>query len=150
MTITPNCDIQLLWISSAMRRPRPLLAVAMLVGLGACGPNRVTLPPCWRAADLQQGKRFHGTILTFAAPDIHPMMFPVACDGGVTADLPDGLRLPVSKVGGDPEADGASLFYEARVDGQVAGIAFGRPSVRLERVISPKQVIPAWSRANVH
>lgn len=107
------------------------------------------LPPCWRADDLQQGKRFHGTILIFAAPDIRPMMFPVACDGGVTADLPDGLRLSVPKRGKDPDGDIESLFYEAYVDGQVAGVAFGRPSVRLERVIRPKQVVPGWLRKNV-
>lgn len=77
------------------------------------------------------------------------MIFPVACDGGVTADLPDGVRLPTYKEGKHPDADGEGLFYKAWVAGQVEGIAFGRPSVRLERMISPKQVIPSWSRGNV-
>lgn len=77
------------------------------------------------------------------------MMFPVACDGGVPADLPEGVRLPAQIEGRDPEADGESLFYEARVYGKVVGFAFGRPSVRLERVIDPKQVIPRWSRGRV-
>ncbi|WP_347094026.1 hypothetical protein [Sphingomonas parapaucimobilis] len=119
------------------------------MGLGACGSSKVTLPACWHAADLQQGERFIGTVLIFAAPDIRPMVFPVACDGGVTANLPDGVRLPAYKEGEHSDADGEGVFYEARVAGQVAGIAFGRPRVRLSRVISPKQVRPSWSRGNV-
>lgn len=132
-----------------MSLARLLVAVFVLVGLGACGSSRVTLPPCWRATDLQQGERFIGTALVFAAPDVRPMIFPVACDGGVIAYLPDGMRLPAYAEGGPLNADGEGLFYEARVAGRVEGIAFGRPSVRLERVISPKQVIPSWSRGKV-
>jgi hypothetical protein len=145
----PFADMQLLWIGLAMRLARSMVVALLLVGLGACGSSKVMLPACWYAADLQQGERFIGTVLIFAAPDIRPMVFPVACDGGVTANLPDGVRLPVHKEGEHPDADGEGVFYEARVAGQVEGVAFGRPSVRLSRVISPKQVIPSWSRGNV-
>lgn len=136
----PIADMQTISISSVMKPTRSMIAVFVLVVLGACGSSRVTLPPCWHAADLQQGERFIGTVYVYAAPDIRPMIFPVACDGGVTAYLPDGMRLPAYAEGGPPNADGEGLFYKARVAGQVEGIAFERPSVRLARVISPKLV----------
>ena len=125
-----------------------MVAALVLVGLGACGSSKVMLPACWYAADLQQGERFVGTVLIFAAPDIGPMVFPVACDGGIIAALPEGVRLSTHKKGGYSEDD-VGMFYEAHVVGQVEGLKFGRPSVRLERVTSPKQVFPIWSHRDV-
>ena len=132
----------------AMRLARPLLAVLAFAAAAACGLYQKTLSPCWRAADLQKGERFSGTVLIFAGYDKRSMMFPVECDGGVTADLPDGVVLPGYE-GADFNVPPERLFYEARVDGEVAGTAFGRPSVRLEHVSDPRPVEPGWLGKNV-
>jgi hypothetical protein len=73
------------------------------------------------------------------------MIFPIACDGGVTADLPDSVVLPSHK-NADFRVSPERLFYQARVEGEVTGTAFGRPSVRLEHVSDPRQMLPSWSR----
>ena len=128
-----------------MRIGRLLQVVFALPALAACGSARTTLSPCWRAVDLQQGKRFHGTVLISAGYDQRPMIFPIACDGGVTADLSDSVVLPDHK-GADFRVSPERLFYQARVEGEVTGTAFGRPSVRLEHVSDPRQMLPSWSR----
>lgn len=76
------------------------------------------------------------------------MIFPVACDGGVTADLPDGVVLPGYR-GADFSVPPERLFYKAQVDGEVTGTAFGRPSVRLDHVSEPRQMVPRWLRRDV-
>lgn len=124
-----------------MRHARPPQAVLTLAALAACGATTTTLPPCWRAPDLQQGERFRGTVLILAGYDQRSMIFPVACDGGVTADLPDGVVLPGYR-GADFSVPPERLFYEAQVDGEVTGTAFGRPSVRLDHVSEPRQMAP--------
>lgn len=96
---------------------------------------------------MQPGERFHGTVFILAGYDQRSMMVPVACDGGVTADLPDGAVLPGYR-GADFSVPPEDLFYEARVDGEVTGTAFGRPSVRLDHVISPRKAVPGWWRRN--
>lgn len=128
-----------------MRIGRLLQVVFALTALAACGSARTTLSPCWRAVDLQQGERFRGTVLISAGYDQRPMIFPIACDGGVTADLPDSVVLPGHK-GADFRVSPERLFYQARVEGEVTGTAFGRPSVRLEHVSDPRQMLPSWSR----
>lgn len=132
-----------------MRLGRPLQAILGLTELAACGSTRTTLSPCWRAADLRQGERFRGTVLIFAGYDQRPMIFPVTCDGGVTADLPDGVVLPGYK-GADLNVSPERLFYKARVDGEVTGTSFGRPSVRLEHVSDQRHMSPGWLQRNVH
>ncbi|KTT99879.1 hypothetical protein NS355_05730 [Sphingomonas yabuuchiae] len=87
-------------------------------------------------------------VLIFAGYEQRPMMFPVACDGGVTADLPDGMVLPGYR-GADSNVPPEHLFYEAHVDGVVSGFAFGRPSVGLKHVTKARQVEPGWMRKNV-
>ena len=131
-----------------MRFAQPLLASLAFAALPACGSYRTTLSPCWRAAELHKGERFSGTVLIFAGYEQRPMMFSVACDGGVTADLPDGMVLPGYK-GADSSVPPERLFYEARVDGEVAETASGRPSVRLKHVTKARQVEPGWLRKNV-
>ncbi len=131
-----------------MRLTCLLQAVLTLAALAACGSTPTTLSPCWRAADLQQRERFRGAVLIFAGYDQRPMIFPVACDGGVTVDLPDGVVLP-GYGGADLSVPPERLFYEAQVDGEVEGTAFGRPSVRLDHVGEPRQMVPRWLRRNV-
>jgi hypothetical protein len=143
--LPPNCRHSVLTYSSAMRIGRLLQVVFALTALAACGSARTTLSPCWRAVDLQQGERFRGMVLISAGYDQRPMIFPIACDGGVTADLPDSVVLPSHK-GADSRVSPERLFYQARVEGEVTGTAFGRPSVRLEHVSDPRQMLPSWSR----
>jgi len=131
-----------------MRPGRPLQAILVLTALAACGSTRTTLSSCWRAGDLRQGERFRGTVLIFAGYGQRPMIFPVACNGGVTADLPDGVVFPDNK-GADLSVPPERLFYEARVDGQVTGTSFGRPSVRLEHVGDLRHMVPGWLRRNI-
>ena len=66
----------------------------------------------------------------------------------VTVDLPDGMVLP-GYGGADLSVPPERLFYEAQVDGEVEGTAFGRPSVRLDHVGEPRQMVPRWLRRNV-
>lgn len=146
--LSPNCRHSGLTYSSAMRLTCLLQAVLTLAALAACGSTPTTLSPCWRAADLQQRERFRGAVLIFAGYDQRPMIFPVACDGGVTVDLPDGVVLP-GYGGADLSVPPERLFYEAQVDGEVEGTAFGRPSVRLDHVGEPRQMVPRWLRRNV-
>jgi hypothetical protein len=144
----PSCGHSGLTYSPAMDFNRPLRAVLTFTALAACGSTPTTLSPCWRAADFQQGERFRGTVLILAGYDQRPMIFPVACDGGVTADLPDGTVLPGYR-GGDLSGPPEHLFYEAHVNGVVEGFAFGRPSVRLEHVSDQRKMVPRWLRRNV-
>lgn len=131
-----------------MRFIRPLQAVSALAALAACRSTPTTLSPCWRAADLQHGERFRGTVLIFAGYHQQPMIFPAACDGGVTAELPEDVVLPGYR-GADFSVPTERLFYEAHVDGEVSGTAFGRPKVRLEHVSDPRQMVPQWLRRYV-
>lgn len=128
-----------------MRRGRQMHAVLAIAALASCGSPRTTVPSCWRASDFQQGERFRGTVLILAGVDQRIMIFPVACDGGVTADLPNGVVLPGYE-GADLNVPPERLFYEARVEGEVAGVAFGRPSVRLSRMSDPLPIVPRWLR----
>ena len=146
--LAPNCGHSGLTYSPAMHFIRPLRPVVTLAALAACGSTPTTLSPCWRAADFQQGERFRGTVLIFAGYDQRPMIHPTACDGGVTADLPDGTVLPDYR-GADSSVPPEQLFYEAYVDGVVAGFASGRPSVRLEHVSGQRKMVPRWLRRNV-
>jgi hypothetical protein len=122
------------------RSLRPLIVFALL---SACASTSREVPPCWRAADFKQGEGFHGSVFILAGYDTRSMIFPVGCDGGVTADLPEGVALPGYR-GADSSAPSERLFYEAWVEGKVEGTAFGRPSVRLTRVVEPQQKAPRW------
>jgi hypothetical protein len=76
------------------------------------------------------------------------MISPVGCDGGITADLPEGVTLPGYR-GADFSVPLERLFYEAWVEGKVDGTAFGRPSARLTRVVGPRQKAPRWLAGDV-
>ncbi|RYE99865.1 MAG: hypothetical protein EOO77_34910 [Oxalobacteraceae bacterium] len=127
---------------------RSIHALIAFALLSACASTGRAVPPCWRAADLKQGEGFHGSVFIFAGYDKRPMIFPVGCDGGVTADLPEGVALPGYR-GADFSVSPERLFYEAWVEGKVEGTAFGRPSVRLTRVVDPQQKAPRWLAGNV-
>jgi hypothetical protein len=146
--LSPNCGHSGPTYSPLMRFIRPLQAVSALAALAACRSTPTTLSPCWRAADLQHGERFRGTVLIFAGYHQRPMIFPAACDGGVTAELPEDVVLPGYR-GADFSVPTERLFYEAHVDGEVSGTAFGRPKVRLEHVSDPRQMVPQWLRRYV-
>jgi hypothetical protein len=102
----------------------------------------------WRAADFKQGEDLHGSVFILAGYDTRSLIFPVDCDGGVTADLPEGVALPGYR-GADSSVPPERLFYEAWVEGKVERTAFGRPSVRLTHIVEPQQKAPRWLAGNV-
>lgn len=119
-----------------------LLSMAIL---GSCGSPNLRLPSCWRSTDLRQGSFFKGAVILVGGYNTRPMMFPISCDGGVTADLPAGVLPPHSK-----EPFGEALFYQADVEGVVKGTAFGRPSVELHSVVHVQRARPTWLRVIGH
>jgi hypothetical protein len=123
------------------------LAVIAAAMVGACGSTEPRLPSCWRASELKQGSTFRGTVLISGGDDTRPSMFPMACDGGVVADLPEGFILPAPK--GPPFSDPPERrFFQVEVVGKVAGVAFGRPIVQLEQVEHVQRMTPNWLRSN--
>ncbi len=96
---------------------------------------------------FKQGEGFHGSVFILAGYDRRSMIFPVGCGGGVTADLPEDVALPGYR-GTDFSVPPERLFYEAWVEGKMEGTAFGRPSVRLTRVVDPQQKAPRWLAGN--
>jgi hypothetical protein len=127
---------------------RSVHALIAFAVLSACASTNREVPPCWRAADFKQGEGFHGSVFILAGYDTRSMIFLVGCDGGVTADLPEGVTLPGYR-GADFSVPPERLFYEAWVEGKVEETAIGRPSVRLTRVVDPQQKAPRWLVGNV-
>lgn len=124
---------------------RPGLAVILATIVVGCGSTELHLPSCWRASDLKQGLTFRGTVLIFGGDETRPSMFPLTCDGGVVADLPEGITLPASN--GPPFIQPLERrFFQADVFGKVVGFAFGRPSVQLKRVEHVRRATPSWLR----
>ncbi|MFT3977950.1 MAG: hypothetical protein QM688_12685 [Sphingomonas bacterium] len=133
--------------SGAFAHYRIGLALVAAAMLGSCGSTPLRLPSCWRASDLKQGLTFRGTVLIFAGYDARPSMFPISCDGGVVADLPEDFTLSAAEgkpFGEPPERH----FFQADVSGKVVGVALGRPSVQLGRIAHVKRTTPSWFRPN--
>lgn len=123
------------------------LAIIAAAMVGACGSTEMRLPSCWQASDLDQGSTFRGTVLILGGDDTRPSMFPMTCDGGVVADLPEGFTLPAPEkppLSEPPER----RFFQMDVVGKVVGVAFGRPSVQLEQVNHVRPATPSWLRSN--
>jgi hypothetical protein len=126
---------------------RVWLTLIVAAALGSCGAATLHLPSCWRAIDLNQGSAFRGTVLIFASYHTRPMMFPISCDGGVTADLPEGFTLPTVK--GEPFSEAPEQrFFQADVVGIVKGVDFDRPSVQLKSIAHVRRTRPTWLRAS--
>jgi len=90
---------------------RSVHALIAFAVLSACASTIREVPPCWRAADFKQGEGFHGSVFILAGYDTRSMIFLVGCDGGVTADLPEGVTLPGYR-GADFSVPPERLFYE--------------------------------------
>jgi hypothetical protein len=121
------------------------LLTAMLVAalLSACSARAVELPPCWQPAQLQQGSRFYGEAVLMGASDIRPLMSPFRCEGtSVIANLPTGS---LGSRRGMNETE--PVFYRARVEGFVDGVAYGRPMVTLTTVEHVVRVKPSWLKS---
>lgn len=123
------------------------LAVIVAAMVGACGSTEMRLPSCWKASDLDHGSTFRGTVLILGGDDTRPSMFPMSCDGGVIAVLPEGFTLPALQKAPFLEPLERS-FFQVDVVGKVVGVAFGRPSVQLEQVNNVRPATPSWLRSN--
>lgn len=130
-------------LSGAFARHYIGLVLTVAAALESCAPPALRLPSCWQASDLKRGATFRGAVLIFGYYDTRPMMFPISCDGGVIADMPEDFKLPAPR---EPQFSEPleNRFFEAEVTGKVIAVEFGRPSVQLQSVTKIRQMTPRW------
>jgi len=110
----------------------------------SCGPAKTQLPQCWQAGHLKPGMHIIGTVLLLGAYNQRPKMFPVGCDGGIIADLPDSVTPPLPR-GTAFSHPIEELFWKADVAGVVViDRITGSPSVQLNRISNSHRFKPRW------
>jgi hypothetical protein len=123
-------------------------ALMVAVVVPSCGPAKIRLPECWQAGHLKLGSEISGAVLILGSYDQKPMMFPIGCDEGIIADLPDGVTLPLP---GGPRFSHPidDLFWKADVAGAVVTDRItGKPFIRLSSIANPHRVRPRWANGS--